>query len=280
MRCFILEKSLSLWFGLGGGSGGGCWNVQLLLLLESKLNSVLLSLCRPWSAWTPQIKRRQLVMTLMWRWTTHWRDKWTAFCPLQPTSRKLLPWRWRYDLGLPVIWWNAHLTSILKGIMKKKEIKYLLKDCFLLLCLLQIHETIEYINQLKTERDFMLSFSNNPQEFIQDWLKSQSRDLKVNISHQHHINCFKPVYTTNSLLEINLPFLGIPDLYSQHHGSCLIISFCFISWWQMWQETRRRRGGPSSTRRPGYQRQWADMFTPRWEITTPNAPLNNYVLYW
>ncbi|XP_077357895.1 SWI/SNF-related matrix-associated actin-dependent regulator of chromatin subfamily D member 2 [Festucalex cinctus] len=43
----------------------------------------------------------------------------------------------------------------------------------------KIHETIEYINQLKTERDFMLSFSNNPQDFIQDWLKSQCRDLKV-----------------------------------------------------------------------------------------------------
>lgn len=49
------------------------------------------------------------------------------------------------------------------------------------LCSLQIHETIEYINQLKTERDFMLSFSNKPQDFIQDWLKSQCRDLKVNI---------------------------------------------------------------------------------------------------
>lgn len=48
-------------------------------------------------------------------------------------------------------------------------------------CGWQIHETIEYINQLKTERDFMLSFSNNPQDFIQDWLKSQSRDLKVNV---------------------------------------------------------------------------------------------------
>ncbi|XP_053721142.1 SWI/SNF-related matrix-associated actin-dependent regulator of chromatin subfamily D member 2 isoform X1 [Synchiropus splendidus] len=46
-------------------------------------------------------------------------------------------------------------------------------------CVPQIHETIEYINQLKTERDFMLSFSNNPQEFIQDWLKSQCRDLKL-----------------------------------------------------------------------------------------------------
>ncbi|XP_028285824.1 SWI/SNF-related matrix-associated actin-dependent regulator of chromatin subfamily D member 2 isoform X2 [Parambassis ranga] len=44
---------------------------------------------------------------------------------------------------------------------------------------MKIHETIEYINQLKTERDFMLSFSNNPQDFIQDWLKSQCRDLKL-----------------------------------------------------------------------------------------------------
>ncbi|KAA8581575.1 hypothetical protein FQN60_003156 [Etheostoma spectabile] len=35
---------------------------------------------------------------------------------------------------------------------------------------MKIHETIEYINQLKTERDFMLSFSNKPQDFIQDWL--------------------------------------------------------------------------------------------------------------
>ncbi|KAE8575246.1 hypothetical protein XENTR_v10003780 [Xenopus tropicalis] len=43
----------------------------------------------------------------------------------------------------------------------------------------KIHETIESINTLKTQRDFMLSFSNDPQEFIQDWLKSQSRDLKV-----------------------------------------------------------------------------------------------------
>ncbi|XP_046887578.1 SWI/SNF-related matrix-associated actin-dependent regulator of chromatin subfamily D member 2 isoform X3 [Hypomesus transpacificus] len=44
---------------------------------------------------------------------------------------------------------------------------------------MKIHETIESINHLKTQRDFMLSFSNNPQDFIQDWLKSQSRDLKL-----------------------------------------------------------------------------------------------------
>ncbi|KAG8140026.1 hypothetical protein E2320_002765 [Naja naja] len=44
---------------------------------------------------------------------------------------------------------------------------------------IKIHETIESINQLKTQRDFMLSFSNNPQDFIQEWIKSQQRDLKI-----------------------------------------------------------------------------------------------------
>ncbi|KAG5851108.1 SWI/SNF-related matrix-associated actin-dependent regulator of chromatin subfamily D member 3 isoform X1 [Anguilla anguilla] len=43
----------------------------------------------------------------------------------------------------------------------------------------KIHETIESINQLKIQRDFMLSFSKDPKGYIQDWLKSQSRDLKV-----------------------------------------------------------------------------------------------------
>lgn len=46
----------------------------------------------------------------------------------------------------------------------------------------QIHETIESINQLKTQRDFMLSFSTDPQDFIQEWLRSQRRDLKVGSS--------------------------------------------------------------------------------------------------
>ncbi|XP_069760793.1 SWI/SNF-related matrix-associated actin-dependent regulator of chromatin subfamily D member 2-like isoform X2 [Narcine bancroftii] len=44
---------------------------------------------------------------------------------------------------------------------------------------LKIHDTIESINQLKIQRDFMLSFSNHPQEFIQDWIKSQCRDYKI-----------------------------------------------------------------------------------------------------
>eukprot|EP00061_Rhincodon_typus_P008916 g31968.t1 len=42
----------------------------------------------------------------------------------------------------------------------------------------QIHETIETINQLKTQREFMLSFARDPQGFINDWLQSQCRDLK------------------------------------------------------------------------------------------------------
>ncbi|XP_078385731.1 SWI/SNF-related matrix-associated actin-dependent regulator of chromatin subfamily D member 2-like isoform X2 [Cetorhinus maximus] len=44
---------------------------------------------------------------------------------------------------------------------------------------IKIHDTIESINQLKIQRDFMLSFSNHPQEFIQDWMKSQCRDYKI-----------------------------------------------------------------------------------------------------
>uniref|UniRef100_A0A8C5QV25 DM2 domain-containing protein n=1 Tax=Leptobrachium leishanense TaxID=445787 RepID=A0A8C5QV25_9ANUR len=43
----------------------------------------------------------------------------------------------------------------------------------------KIHETIESINQLKIQRDFMLSFSRDPKGYIQDWLLSQSRDLKA-----------------------------------------------------------------------------------------------------
>ncbi|XP_056007636.1 SWI/SNF-related matrix-associated actin-dependent regulator of chromatin subfamily D member 1-like isoform X3 [Ostrea edulis] len=43
----------------------------------------------------------------------------------------------------------------------------------------KIHETVETINQLKTNREFFLSFAKDPQEFINNWLISQSRDLKT-----------------------------------------------------------------------------------------------------
>ncbi|MGH0180913.1 UNVERIFIED_CONTAM: hypothetical protein FKN15_005331 [Acipenser sinensis] len=49
----------------------------------------------------------------------------------------------------------------------------------------KIHETIETINQLKTQREFMLSFARDPQGFINDWLQSQCRDLKVSSTHTH-----------------------------------------------------------------------------------------------
>lgn len=43
----------------------------------------------------------------------------------------------------------------------------------------KIHETVDTINELKTNREFLLSFANDPQKFIQKWLISQMRDLKV-----------------------------------------------------------------------------------------------------
>ena len=44
----------------------------------------------------------------------------------------------------------------------------------------KIHETVDTINQMKTNREFFLSFAKDPQTFIQRWIVSQTRDLKVN----------------------------------------------------------------------------------------------------
>ena len=43
----------------------------------------------------------------------------------------------------------------------------------------KIDETTESINQLKTQRDLTLHFSTDSQDFIQEWLRSQRRDLKI-----------------------------------------------------------------------------------------------------
>ncbi|XP_022079739.1 SWI/SNF-related matrix-associated actin-dependent regulator of chromatin subfamily D member 1-like isoform X2 [Acanthaster planci] len=43
----------------------------------------------------------------------------------------------------------------------------------------KIHETVETINQLKIQREFMLGFARDPQNFISEWLVSQSMDLKT-----------------------------------------------------------------------------------------------------
>lgn len=90
---------------------------------------------------------------------------------------------------------HLHFTRVVEG-EKNCILHLILKMGCWCLYSLQIHETIEYINQLKTERDFMLSFSNNPQEFIKDWLKSQSRDLKVDAMLQLLKCSYVLVYTT------------------------------------------------------------------------------------
>ncbi|KAG4079160.1 hypothetical protein HA402_001131 [Bradysia odoriphaga] len=43
----------------------------------------------------------------------------------------------------------------------------------------KIHETVDTINQLKTNREFFLSFAKEPQTFIHRWIVSQTRDLKT-----------------------------------------------------------------------------------------------------
>ncbi|KAH8367002.1 hypothetical protein KR084_010244 [Drosophila pseudotakahashii] len=43
----------------------------------------------------------------------------------------------------------------------------------------KIHETVDTINQMKTNREFFLSFAKDPQMFIHRWIISQTRDLKL-----------------------------------------------------------------------------------------------------
>lgn len=43
----------------------------------------------------------------------------------------------------------------------------------------KIHETVDTIDQLKTNREFFLSFARDPQPFVRRWTASQARDLKA-----------------------------------------------------------------------------------------------------
>uniref|UniRef100_A0A182KDC1 DM2 domain-containing protein n=1 Tax=Anopheles christyi TaxID=43041 RepID=A0A182KDC1_9DIPT len=43
----------------------------------------------------------------------------------------------------------------------------------------KIHDTVETIQQLKTNREFFLSFAKEPHKFIERWIVSQQRDLKM-----------------------------------------------------------------------------------------------------
>lgn len=42
----------------------------------------------------------------------------------------------------------------------------------------RINELIEQANQLRLSREFFMAFADDPQEFINKWLVSQSNDLK------------------------------------------------------------------------------------------------------
>lgn len=104
----------------------------------------------------------------MWRLKIHWRARWAASSSPLPTSKKSPHWTTRSVQG-------GTTPSLIKHVWVCTPPW----SSLLSLLLLQIHETIESINQLKIQRDFMLSFSRDPKGYIQDWLKSQSRDLKV-----------------------------------------------------------------------------------------------------
>lgn len=91
---------------------------------------------------------------------TLWKLQCTHFWCLSRTCRRLACWIIRYVRCLATH--DHHLVSIL-------------------FCdyAWQIHETVEQINAIKLQREFYLGFSDNPQKFINDWLASQNRDLKV-----------------------------------------------------------------------------------------------------
>lgn len=104
------------------------------------------------------------------------------------------------------------------------------------LCIIfQIHETVENINQLKTSRDFFLGFSKDPQEFINNWLVSQSRDLKVSddvrsIVLGSPIKHFLTIFT-----KIRMPFLIIIEPRSVK-PMCRALER-LVSWCSNWQES-------------------------------------------
>lgn len=67
---------------------------------------------------------------------------------------------------------------------------------------------VDTINQLKTNREFFLSFSKDPQQFIQKWLVSQSRDLKVRMLHCIIICVFFGLFLYCLLTYYSLPREG------------------------------------------------------------------------
>ncbi len=62
----------------------------------------------------------------------------------------------------------------------------------------KIHETVDTINTMKTQREFYLSFAKDPQLFINKWLISQSRGI-VLISKRF---CFGKLFNILFLFQI------------------------------------------------------------------------------
>lgn len=88
----------------------------------------------------------------------------------------------------------------------------------------QIHETIETINQLKTQREFMLSFARDPQGFINDWLQSQCRDLKVRpfvsrLACKGTVEPYRGRFLVAFTLVVLGPF-GMSPLLNSSNGCC------------------------------------------------------------
>ena len=65
---------------------------------------------------------------------------------------------------------------------------------------------MEQVNAIKLQREFYLGFADNPQKFINDWLASQNRDLKVTMVtlHRERFNLIWLPW----LLDFTLPSLG------------------------------------------------------------------------
>lgn len=83
---------------------------------------------------------------------------------------------WGSSLGLGWEWQHREMADTVCPVTSHFPVRNVRGLSF---SFFQIHETIETINQLKTQREFMLSFARDPQGFINDWLQSQCRDLKV-----------------------------------------------------------------------------------------------------
>lgn len=65
---------------------------------------------------------------------------------------------------------KTQMTNFLLSANSQQEIEELEK---------RITDTVANIQQHRIQREFYLGFSENPQEFISDWLESQCRDLKT-----------------------------------------------------------------------------------------------------